>query len=202
MPLCCQCYVDEATHSYDCSCSARTAVRRRRGVIHGAKRARAKRCAHLQAVCLPTRRGASSHWKCHAGAPMLIGGTCVDCEPLPAAQERRSTQCQARRRTLCVVRRRHEERRRRETGVRAAMHVAMRFWALPSSQCPGRPRVNSTNTHLGTQRATLALLTFGQDPRRSSRRQESRFKVPARLANAHHKTSARGRCVRRGYRRP
>ena len=77
-------------------------------------------------------------------------------------------------------------------GVRAAMHMAMRFWALPSSQCPGCPRVNAANTHLGTQRATLALLTFGQDPRRNSRRQESRFKVPARLANAHHKTPRGG----------
>ena len=72
------------------------------------------------------------------------------------------------------------------------MHMAMRFWALPSSQCPGRPRVNSTNTHLGTQRATLALLTFGQDPRTNSRRHESRFKTSARLANAHHKTPRGG----------
>jgi hypothetical protein len=50
--------------------------------------ARAKRCAHLQAVCLPTRRGASDHWRSHAGAPMLIGGTCVDRESLPAARWR------------------------------------------------------------------------------------------------------------------
>ncbi len=77
-------------------------------------------------------------------------------------------------------------------GVRAAMHMARRFWALPSSQCPGCPRVNSANIHLGTQRATLALLTFGQDPRMSSHRQESRFKTSARLANAHHKTPRGG----------
>jgi hypothetical protein len=154
---------------------------------HGAERARAKRCAHLQAVCLPTRRGASGHWKCHAGAPMLsvgpasIESLCLQREsggPRSVEREKADQVCGATktRRTKA-----------KEDGARAAMHMAMRFWALPPSQCPGCPRVNWTSTHLGTQRATLASPTFGQDPR----------SVPARRGYGTPQDSARGRCVRR-----
>ena len=73
----------------------------------------------------------------------------------------------------------------KEDGVRAAIHMAMGFWTLPSSQCPGCPRVNSANTYPSTQSTTLAMHLQDKTTRTLKRIKIQDFLRG--LAMAHHK---------------
>jgi hypothetical protein len=95
-------------------------------------------------------------------------------------------------RILCVWPRRHQDG---GDGVWAAIVMAMRFWTLPSSQCPGDPRVNTLCIPISARSAPRSRSPMRRRDRGMKLTKTLEFPAGTRLGAP--QDSARGRCARR-----